>query len=125
MSWQQGYAPPNSDRREGVLRRKRLDYLDCVAQYYDIQDIERTDEEINMLRQVFWMQLGYLFDFCTPYAHLPMSSVYNYCFACAVRLLLIALEQCLMFLFSNKHKFRNPWSAYFTYGKLFLFLCIH
>ncbi|KAL3324036.1 hypothetical protein AABB24_038284 [Solanum stoloniferum] len=47
-----GYAPPNSDRREGVLRRKRLDYLDCVAQYYDIQDIERTDEEINMLRQI-------------------------------------------------------------------------
>lgn len=47
-----GYAPPNSDRREGVLRRKRLDYLDCVAQYYDIPDIERTDEEINMLRQI-------------------------------------------------------------------------
>ncbi|KAH0777744.1 hypothetical protein KY290_009155 [Solanum tuberosum] len=47
-----GYAPPNSDRRDGVLRRKRLDYLDCVAQYYDIQDIERTDEEINMLRQI-------------------------------------------------------------------------
>lgn len=47
-----GYAPPNSDRREGVLRRKRLDYLDCVAQYYDIPDFERTDEEINMLRQI-------------------------------------------------------------------------
>ncbi|KAK4341010.1 hypothetical protein RND71_039511 [Anisodus tanguticus] len=47
-----GYAPPNSDRREGVLRRKRVDYLDCVAQYYDIPDIERTDEEINMLRQI-------------------------------------------------------------------------
>lgn len=47
-----GYAPPNSDRREGVLRRKRLDYLDCVAQYYDIPDVERTDEEINMLRQI-------------------------------------------------------------------------
>ncbi|XP_059632949.1 GTPase-activating protein GYP1 [Cornus florida] len=47
-----GYAPPNSDRREGVLRRKRLEYLDCVAQYYDIPDTERTDEEINMLRQI-------------------------------------------------------------------------
>ncbi|XP_006356942.1 GTPase-activating protein gyp1-like isoform X2 [Solanum tuberosum] len=34
---------------------------------------------------------------------------------CFGRLLLIALEQCLMFLFSNKHKFRNPWSTYFTY----------
>ncbi|KAM7460938.1 hypothetical protein LguiA_029059 [Lonicera macranthoides] len=47
-----GYAPPNSDRREGVLRRKRLEYLDCVSRYYDIQDMERTDEEINMLRQI-------------------------------------------------------------------------
>lgn len=47
-----GYAPSNSDRREGILRRKRQEYLDCVAQYYDIPDIERTDEEINMLRQI-------------------------------------------------------------------------
>ncbi|GAA0162387.1 GTPase-activating protein [Lithospermum erythrorhizon] len=47
-----GYAPPNSDRREGILRRKRLEYIDCVAQYYDIPDTDRTDEEINMLRQI-------------------------------------------------------------------------
>ncbi|KVH91431.1 hypothetical protein Ccrd_006546 [Cynara cardunculus var. scolymus] len=47
-----GYAPPNSDRREGGLRRKRIEYFDCVAQYYDISDNERTDEEINMLRQI-------------------------------------------------------------------------
>ncbi|KAI6699135.1 hypothetical protein NL676_019254 [Syzygium grande] len=47
-----GYAPTNSDRREGVLRRKRLEYLDCVAQFYDIPDTERTDEEISMLRQI-------------------------------------------------------------------------
>ncbi|KAF5201105.1 Gtpase-activating protein gyp1 [Thalictrum thalictroides] len=47
-----GYAPPNSDRREGVLTRKRLEYLDCVAQYYDIPDTERSDDEITMLRQI-------------------------------------------------------------------------
>ncbi|KAB1219439.1 TBC1 domain family member 22B, partial [Morella rubra] len=47
-----GYAPPNSDRREGVLRRKRLEYLDCVSQYYDIPDSDRSDDEINMLRQI-------------------------------------------------------------------------
>lgn len=47
-----GYASPNSDRREGVLRRKRLEYLDCVAQFYDIPDTERPDDEINMLRQI-------------------------------------------------------------------------
>ncbi|XVF29467.1 hypothetical protein REPUB_Repub15cG0123900 [Reevesia pubescens] len=47
-----GYAPPNSDRREGVLKRKRIEYLDCVAQFYDIPDTERSDDEINMLRQI-------------------------------------------------------------------------
>ncbi|KDP43912.1 hypothetical protein JCGZ_20922 [Jatropha curcas] len=47
-----GYAPPNSDRREGVLRRKRIEYLDSVAQFYDIPDTERSDDEINMLRQI-------------------------------------------------------------------------
>ncbi|KAI3700363.1 hypothetical protein L2E82_44989 [Cichorium intybus] len=47
-----GYAPPNSDRREGVLKRKRTEYFDCVAQFYDVSDNERTDEEINMLRQI-------------------------------------------------------------------------
>ncbi|XVF37626.1 hypothetical protein REPUB_Repub20aG0025700 [Reevesia pubescens] len=47
-----GYAPPNSDRREGVLKRKRIEYLDCVAQFYDIPDSERSDDEINMLRQI-------------------------------------------------------------------------
>ncbi|KAH1114702.1 hypothetical protein J1N35_008080 [Gossypium stocksii] len=35
LSGQKGYAPPNSDRREGVLRRKHLEYLDCVVQFYD------------------------------------------------------------------------------------------
>ncbi|CAD5196343.1 GTPase-activating protein GYP1-like [Musa acuminata AAA Group] len=47
-----GYAPPNSDRRDGVLARKRLEYVDCVSQYYDIPDSERSDDEINMLRQI-------------------------------------------------------------------------
>ncbi|XP_034213153.1 TBC1 domain family member 22B-like isoform X2 [Prunus dulcis] len=40
------------DRREGVLRRKRLEYLDCASQYYDIPDTERSEDEINMLRQI-------------------------------------------------------------------------
>lgn len=59
MNWQQGYAPPNSDRKEGILRRKRLEYLDCVSQYYDIPDTERSDDEINMLRQVFSMSIEF------------------------------------------------------------------
>ncbi|KAK7840642.1 tbc1 domain family member 22a [Quercus suber] len=46
-----GYAPPNSDGKEGVLRRKRLEDLECLSQYYDIADTERSDDEINMLCQ--------------------------------------------------------------------------
>ncbi|GMI89949.1 hypothetical protein like AT2G30710 [Hibiscus trionum] len=47
-----GYAPSNSDRREGALRRKRVEYLDCVAQFYEIPDTERSADEISMLRQI-------------------------------------------------------------------------
>lgn len=47
-----GYAPSSSDRRQGVLSRKRLEYLDSVAQFYDIPDSERSDDEISMLRQI-------------------------------------------------------------------------
>ncbi|KAG2332903.1 hypothetical protein Bca52824_004083 [Brassica carinata] len=40
------------DRREAVLRRKRLEYLESVGQFYDLPDSERSDDEINMLRQI-------------------------------------------------------------------------
>ncbi|MBA0629036.1 hypothetical protein Godav_023655, partial [Gossypium davidsonii] len=36
----------------GVLRRKRLEYIDCVAQFYDILDTKRSTDEINMLCQI-------------------------------------------------------------------------
>ncbi|CAN6371490.1 unnamed protein product [Urochloa humidicola] len=47
-----GYAPPNKDRRDGVLTRKRLEYVEYVSQYYDIPNSERSDEETNMLHQI-------------------------------------------------------------------------
>jgi hypothetical protein len=48
----QGYSPPNSDRREVALMRKRLEYADCVSQYYDIPDADRAEDEMHTLRQV-------------------------------------------------------------------------
>ncbi|KAK8482385.1 hypothetical protein V6N13_055047 [Hibiscus sabdariffa] len=39
------------DRRKGALRRKHIEYLDCVAQFHDIPDTERSADEISMLRQ--------------------------------------------------------------------------
>lgn len=47
-----GYSSPNADRREAALARKRQEYMDCVPQYYDIPDSDRTEDEIVMLRQV-------------------------------------------------------------------------
>lgn len=47
-----GYSSPNADRREAALARKRQEYMDCVPQYYDIPDADRTEDEIVMLRQV-------------------------------------------------------------------------
>jgi hypothetical protein len=47
-----GYASPNADRRDAALARKRQEYMDCVPQYYDIPDADRTEDEIVMLHQV-------------------------------------------------------------------------
>jgi hypothetical protein len=42
-------------RRMIQIFPEHLKYLDCVSQYYDIPVTERSDDEINMLRQVFSM----------------------------------------------------------------------
>ncbi|CAI5527334.1 unnamed protein product [Closterium sp. Naga37s-1] len=47
-----GYAPPNADRRETVLARKRQEYREWVPQYYDIPNEDRSDDEIHTLRQI-------------------------------------------------------------------------
>lgn len=47
-----GYAPPNADRREGTLSRKRQEYIACIASYYDIADADRTEDDIHTLRQI-------------------------------------------------------------------------
>lgn len=47
-----GYLPTNRSRREGSLQRKRSEYLDAVAQHYDIDDDSRMAQEQETLRQV-------------------------------------------------------------------------
>ncbi|MCO5590366.1 hypothetical protein L7F22_044336 [Adiantum nelumboides] len=47
-----GYAPSSSDRRESALMRKRLEYVDCVAQYYDISNTDKAEDELHTLRQI-------------------------------------------------------------------------
>lgn len=47
-----GYLPPNKSRQQQVLARKRREYLDMVPEFYDIENSQRTEEEIGALRQV-------------------------------------------------------------------------
>jgi len=47
-----GYLPTNAARREQALQRKRAEYVDAIAQHYDIDDDSRTLQEQETLRQV-------------------------------------------------------------------------
>ena len=47
-----GYIPPNADRREEVLGRKRHEYNNWVQQHYEIDDAERSEDELAILHQI-------------------------------------------------------------------------
>eukprot|EP00775_Hariotina_reticulata_P005089 gene5089-5330_t len=47
-----GYLPPNKSRQAPVLARKRREYMDMVAEFYDVENSQRTEDEIGALRQV-------------------------------------------------------------------------
>jgi TBC1 domain family member 2 len=47
-----GYLPTNASRRHITLEKKRSEYLDAVAQHYDIDDNSRTIQQQEVLRQV-------------------------------------------------------------------------
>lgn len=48
-----GYVPQNRERREGVLSRKRSEYLGWVKTYFtDVEDEQRTEDELKTLRQI-------------------------------------------------------------------------
>ena len=47
-----GYLPTNAARREQALNRKRAEYVDAIAQHYDIDEDSRTLQEQETLRQV-------------------------------------------------------------------------
>lgn len=48
----QGYMPTKKDRREGMIQRKRQEYIDLLRQYYFIPDTDRGLKEQNTLRQI-------------------------------------------------------------------------
>lgn len=47
-----GYLPPNRDRREHILARKRQEYADQVREHFNISPGERGEDDAGALRQV-------------------------------------------------------------------------
>lgn len=47
-----GYLPPNKSRQQQVLARKRREYTDMVPEFYDVENSQRSEDEIGALRQV-------------------------------------------------------------------------
>lgn len=88
--------------------------MECVSQYYDIPDSERSDEEITMLRQVTFLAYDLLTHSITLFSQ--NQSSYSHLLAC--RLQSIAQELYLMLPFSRILKFKNLLSAFYIHGKL-------
>lgn len=47
-----GYLPANRSRREGTLGKRRKEYQSYLAQYYHIDERERGETELSILRQI-------------------------------------------------------------------------
>ncbi|MEW5308810.1 MAG: hypothetical protein WDW38_000741 [Sanguina aurantia] len=47
-----GYLPPAKSRQSQTLARRRREYTEMVPEYYDIENSERTEDELSALRQV-------------------------------------------------------------------------
>lgn len=47
-----GYQPPNQSRAQSTVHRKRREYRDMVPVYYDIDNQQRSDDDIADLKQV-------------------------------------------------------------------------
>ena len=48
----QGYLPQSSGRRAEVLSRKRQEYHIWVQEHYDVDDIDRSEDELRVLHQI-------------------------------------------------------------------------
>lgn len=46
------YEPPNRERAQATVRRKRREYQSLVPAYYDISNCDRSDDDIADLKQV-------------------------------------------------------------------------
>jgi hypothetical protein len=48
----QGYLPQSSGRRVEVLSRKREEYHIWVQEHYDVDDIDKSEDELRILHQI-------------------------------------------------------------------------
>ena len=48
----QGYLPQSLGRRVEVLSRKRQEYHIWVQEHYDVDDIDKSEDELRILHQI-------------------------------------------------------------------------
>lgn len=48
----QGYLPQSSGRRVEVLSRKREEYHIWVQEHYDVDDTDKSEDELRVLHQI-------------------------------------------------------------------------
>ena len=47
-----GYEPPNRERAAATVRRKRREYQELVPAYFDVDNVDRNDDELAEIKQV-------------------------------------------------------------------------
>ena len=52
MSYVQGYLPSIRSRQKAIITRKRKEYFEYIPRLFDIDDSERTEDELATLHQV-------------------------------------------------------------------------
>ena len=52
MSYVQGYLPSIRSRQKAIITRKRKEYVEYIPRLFDIDDSERTEDELATLHQV-------------------------------------------------------------------------
>ena len=48
----QGYLPSVRSRQQAIIQRKRREYMEYIPRLFDVDDSERTEDELAALHQV-------------------------------------------------------------------------
>ena len=55
----QGYRPSVRSRQQAIIQRKRREYMEYIPRLFDVDDSERTEDELAALHQVSTLNCFY------------------------------------------------------------------